>query len=60
MPSAPGRTSWTFNLADFHGSTASGWSMAHRFNTDAPLAITAGVSYSVNATAFRVGLEGEF
>jgi hypothetical protein len=34
--------------------------MAHRFTTEMPLAVTAGVSYSADTTAFRVGLAGEF
>src|SRR3546814_4751142 len=46
MPSEPGRTSYTFNLATFRGEQAAGASIAHRFNTDNPFAFTAGVSYA--------------
>jgi autotransporter adhesin len=60
LPSEPGKTSYTFNLATFHGRSAAGLSMAHRFATQAPFAITGGISYSADSTAYRVGVAGEF
>ena len=61
MPSEPGRTSYTFNLATFRGEQAAGASIAHRFNTDKPFAFTAGVSYAgSHNTAARIGVAGEF
>jgi autotransporter adhesin len=59
MPSAPGRTSWSMNVSTFEGEEAFGASMAHRFEA-APFAFTAGVSYSHDIAAGRVGLMGEF
>src|SRR3546814_14744530 len=60
MPSEPGRTSYTFNLATFRGEQAAGASIAHRFNTDNPFAFTAGVSYAGrHNTAARIGVAGE-
>jgi len=61
MPSEPGRTSYTFNLATFRGEQAAGASIAHRFNTDNAFAFTAGVSYAgSHNTAARIGVAGEF
>ena len=61
MPSEPGKTSYTFNLATFRGEQAVGASIAHRFGTDNPFAFTAGVSYAGSRnTAARVGIAGEF
>ena len=61
MPSEPGKRSYTFNLATFRGEQAVGASIAHRFDTGAPMAFTAGVSYAGNNnTAVRVGVAGEF
>lgn len=61
MPSEPGKTSYTFNLATFRGEQAVGASIAHRFDTSAPLAFTAGVSHAAGRnTAVRVGVAGEF
>jgi hypothetical protein len=61
MPSEPGKTSYTFNLATFRGEQAAGASIAHRFDTGAPLAFTAGVSHAGNRnTAVRIGVAGEF
>ena len=61
MPSAPGRTSWTLNAAEFNGEAALGGSLAHRIGGgDRPLAISAGFSRSGGESAYRVGLSGEF
>ena len=60
MPSAPGKTSCTFNLAEFHSQGAGSFSMAHRLNTDVPLALSAGVAYSADSASVRVGVAGEF
>jgi autotransporter adhesin len=61
MPSAPGRTSWTVNTADFMGKVAVGFSIAHRFNTRVPFAMTAGYSATSDRTGlYRFGLAGEF
>jgi hypothetical protein len=61
MPSAAGRTSWAINVANFHGQSATGGSLAHRLNTGVPLAITAGYAYGGGDNhGARVGLAGEF
>ena len=61
MPSAPGRTSYVFNLATFRGEQAVGGSIMHRLPTSTPFAITAGFSYARNRNnAARVGVAGEF
>jgi hypothetical protein len=61
MPSEPGRTSWAVNTSNFIGEVAVGGSIAHRFNTRLPFAITAGASLtSLRLGVYRVGLAGEF
>lgn len=60
MPSQPGRTSYTFNVSEFNGASALGGSIAHRFNTRKPFALTAGYSVGGSENAFRVGVTGEF
>ena len=61
MPSEPGKTSYTFNLATFRGEQALGASVAHRFTTENPFAFTVGVSHAGSKnTAVRVGVAGEF
>jgi hypothetical protein len=63
MPSAPGRTSWVVNVADFRDQQAVGGSIAHRFDTRLPFAVTAGFAFSPTAShesGARVGLAGEF
>ena len=60
MPSAPGRTSWSLNAAEFHKVGAIGGSLAHRFDVPVPLAVTAGWSVSHASASVRVGLQGEF
>ncbi|MGL5837463.1 MAG: hypothetical protein ACRCY3_03075 [Sphingorhabdus sp.] len=61
LPSAPGKTSYVFNLATFRGEPAMGLSLSHRLNIDAPMAVTFGVSHAGGKnTAVRVGLAGEF
>ncbi|WP_374297443.1 hypothetical protein, partial [Sphingomonas sp.] len=61
MPSEPGRTSWVANTAVFRGEVGFGGAVAHRLNTDMPLAITAGVAYARGGnTTARFGMAGEF
>jgi hypothetical protein len=61
MPSAPGRTSWAVNAATFNGDVGAGFSLAHRFNTSVPLAITASYGYGGgSANVARLGFMGEF
>ena len=62
MPSAPGKTSWAGNVARFRDQYAMGFSFAHRLNSNAPLAMTAGVAYSPGAgnVTGRIGMAGEF
>ena len=61
MPSAPGRTSWTVNAADFAGEIGYGAAVAHRFNMSIPFAVTAAFSSSRSGeTGGRIGLAGEF
>jgi len=61
MPSQPGRTSYTFNLATYRGAQAAGLSLAHRVGSDNPFAITAGASFAGKGdVAARVGVAGEF
>jgi hypothetical protein len=60
LPSKPGRTSWAVNVAGFKGIAAFGFAMAHRVNTDIPLAVTVGLSTSERNTSGRIGLSGEF
>jgi autotransporter adhesin len=61
MPSAPGRTSFVLNAANFRGEQAVGGSILHRVRGDKPFAIGAGFSFAGNKNnALRVGLAGEF
>jgi hypothetical protein len=60
MPSAPGRTSWTVNAAEFNSEPGWGGSVAHRLNTSVPFAVTAGFAFSGANSGARVGLSGEF
>ena len=61
MPSAPGRTSYVFNIATFRGEQALGGSIMHRLRTAAPFALSAGFSYAGNRNnAARIGIAGEF
>ena len=61
VPSEPGKTSYVFNLATFRGQQAIGVSLAHRLNSDTPVAITFGFSQARGRnTAIRVGVAGEF
>ncbi|MNK47884.1 Adhesin YadA precursor [compost metagenome] len=60
MPSAPGKTSWAAQLANYKGHSAMGASVVHRLATDMPLALSAGVSGSSGSVGVRVGLKGEF
>src|SRR3546814_4392426 len=45
MPSEPGRTSYALNGGLFRNAQAIGGAVAHRFATEAPLAVTAGFAY---------------
>jgi hypothetical protein len=60
MPSAPGRTSWTVNAAEFNDQPGWGGSVAHRLNLSVPFAVTAGFAFSGANNGARVGLSGEF
>ena len=61
MPSAPGRTSYDFNLATFRGEEAFGGSVMYRFRSAAPVALSLGFSYGANHnSAARIGVAGEF
>ena len=61
IPSAPGKTSYSFNLANYRNQQAAGLALAHRLNTKAPMAITFGISHAGGKnTAVRAGLSGEF
>lgn len=61
MPSAAGRTSWAVNTSTFHGEYAFGGGLAHRLDTNVPMAVTAGYAYGGgNNHGARVGLAGEF
>lgn len=61
MPSAPGRTSYAFNVSTFRGEEAMGGSIMHRLSTSNPFAISVGFSYAGNGNnAARVGIAGEF
>lgn len=46
LPSEPGKTSWTSNLASYRGESAFGASVAYRLKSAMPLALTCGVSFS--------------
>jgi trimeric autotransporter adhesin len=61
MPSAAGRTSWAVNTSTFRGEYAFGGGLAHRLDTNVPMAVTAGYAYGGgNSHGARVGLAGEF
>jgi autotransporter adhesin len=61
MPSAPGRTAFVLNAANFRGEQAVGGSILHRLGGDVPLAIGAGFAFAGgNNNAVRVGMAGEF
>ncbi len=61
FPSAPGRTSYVANVAEFAGEVAFGLSLSHRLNTETDLALSMGYSRSTTGDdAFRAGLAGEF
>ena len=61
MPSAGGRTTLAMNVADFRGEFAMGGSLAYRFNTPIPMALTAGYAFGGDRNhGTRLGLAGEF
>jgi autotransporter adhesin len=61
MPSAPGRTSYTMNVATFRGEQAVGGSLMYRLNAADPMAVTAGISFGGKKNnAAKVGIAGEF
>ena len=60
MPSAPGRTSWTVNVSEYHDAVGDGVSFAHRLNTSLPFMIDGGVSFSPSNVSARIGIGGEF
>ena len=60
LPSAPGRLTYVLNGATFRGEFAAGGAIAYRLDTNAPLAITAGVSGSGGGNVgVRFGVMGE-
>ena len=59
MPSEVGRVSYAANASVYRGELGLGASVAARVNSDTPLAVTMGVSYSGGKnTAARVGVAG--
>jgi autotransporter adhesin len=61
FPSEPGKTSYAARGAVFRGEVAMSASLTHRIATDAPFAVTAGVSYAGGGnTGATVGVAGEF
>jgi hypothetical protein len=61
FPSAPGKTSYSANVATYRGEVGYSLSVAHRFSGDTPFALTASVSHAGgDDTAARVGVAGEF
>lgn len=61
FPSAAGRTSYVLNGAVFRGEPAVGGSLMHRFDSDAPVALSVGFSFAGKKNnAFRAGVAGEF
>ena len=61
MPSQKGRTSYAMNGATYRGKVAIGGSIAHRFNTRLPLALTGGFSYGGHKNnVAKAGIAGEF
>jgi hypothetical protein len=61
MPSEPGRTSYVLNGTVFRNQQALGGSITHRFDTEEPLAVTAGFAYGSHANNLvRIGVAGEF
>ncbi|MND43887.1 Adhesin YadA precursor [compost metagenome] len=61
-PSAPGKTSWSTNIAGYHGEMATSFAVAHMFDSNYPVIFDASVGYSPGggSPGVRVGLSGEF
>jgi len=60
-PSAPGKTTWATNVANYHGEFATSFAMAHMLDTDYPVIMNAALSFSPGeGPGVRVGLAGEF
>ena len=61
MPSHPGGISYAANGATFRGEYAFGASLSYRLNTEAVMAVTAGVAFAGNNNnGARIGIAGEF
>ncbi|GAB4362955.1 MAG: hypothetical protein Kow0026_27140 [Oricola sp.] len=61
MPSAPGRTSWAANISVFEGEPATGFALAHRFDTVQPLGISGAIAVTAGGVpGARAGMFGEF
>jgi trimeric autotransporter adhesin len=61
MPSAPGKVTYAAQVASYRGKGAIGAAFAYRFDTDFPLAATAGVSWAGKKDfGATVGVKGEF
>ncbi len=59
LPSAPGRLTYVFNASTFQGQYGYGGAIAYRFDTNIPLALTAGVSSGAGNVGGRIGIMGE-
>lgn len=60
LPSAPGKLSYVLNSGTFRGAVAGGGAVAYRLDTNAPLAVTAGVAGSGGGNVgMRFGIAGE-
>ena len=60
LPSAPGKLSYVLNSGTFRGAIAGGGAVAYRLDTNAPLAVTAGVAGSGGGNVgMRFGIAGE-
>jgi len=60
-PSAPGKTTWATNVAQYHGEFATSFAVAHMLDTEYPVTMNAALSFSPGeGPGVRVGLAGEF
>jgi trimeric autotransporter adhesin len=60
-PSAPGKTSWSTNVATYRGEMSTSFAVAHMLDTNYPVVLDASVGYAPGDTpGVRVGISGEF
>lgn len=60
-PSAPGKTTWATNVAQYHGEFATSFAVAHMLDTEYPVTMNAALSFSPGeGPGVRLGLAGEF